>query len=52
MMYLLVQADCPELLVDIQVVENFSSRNCMNCVSGYYVNVMRAAFEMIARADV
>lgn len=48
MMYIIVQTNFPELVVDIQIIEDFSTRNCMNCVSGYYLQVIKACFEMIS----
>jgi hypothetical protein len=51
MMYIVVHSNYPELLVDIEIIENFSSRNCMNCVSGYYINVIKASFEIIMSPD-
>lgn len=50
MMYAIVQSNNPELIVDVTIAENFSSRNCLNCVSGYYMNIMKACFEMIEQA--
>jgi hypothetical protein len=49
-MYIIVQSGYPELIVDIEMIEDFSTRNCMNSVSGYYLNVIKACFEMIREA--
>lgn len=51
LMYIIVQSGYPELIVDIQLIEDFSTRNCMSCVSGYYINVIKACFEMIAESN-
>jgi hypothetical protein len=50
MMYIIVQSGYAELIVDIEMIEDFSTRNCMSCVSGYYINVIKACFEMIREA--
>ncbi len=46
-MYIIVRSNYPELIIDIQLIEDFSTRNCMSCVSGYYINVIKECFEMI-----
>ena len=46
-MYIIVRSNYPELIIDIQLIVDFSTRNCMSCVSGYYINVIKACFEMI-----
>jgi hypothetical protein len=32
---------------ELKVVESFTTTNCMNCISGYYLNCFSAAIESI-----
>ena len=46
-MWLLAQDGCAEVWEELKIVEYFVTTNCLNCISGYYLNVFLAAMESI-----
>jgi hypothetical protein len=48
-MYLLVQNGRKEVYEELKIVENFTTSNCLNCISGYYLNVFLAASESLIK---
>jgi hypothetical protein len=46
-MYLLVKNNSKSIYEELKIVEHFTTTNCLNCISGYYLNVFIASIESI-----
>lgn len=46
-MYLLIRNGNKSIYEELKIVEHFTTTNCLNCISGYYLNVFNAAIESI-----
>ena len=46
-MYLLVKNGSAAVYEELKLVERFTTTNCLNCISGFYLNVFMAAIESI-----
>ena len=45
--YIIVKTGNERLFEEIKLVEYFTTSNCLNCISGYYLNMFQAAIEHI-----
>ena len=39
------------LFEELKIVEYFTTSNCLNCISGYYLNVFMAGIETILQLE-
>lgn len=45
--YLIVKNGSKDIYEELKIVEHFTTSNCLNCISGYYLNVFIASIESI-----
>jgi len=51
-MYLLCRSGNVRIFKELKIVESFTTTNCLNCISGYYLNVFVAALESIETMEI
>jgi len=50
-MYLLARTNNKNIYEELKLVEHFTTTNCLNCISGYYLNVFNASIESILELE-